>query len=185
MTNILHQVKALCLLYPAPKQNKKIKMIGPSPQISYPCGFFDGATANDLGGVGLVLHLSDSHFLVFSLDCAKSTNTRAELLALWALLTVSKLFGIPLQTIFGDFLVIINWVNIISYLESPSSSHWCKDIRSLIHLFSPLTLTHIYCDNNQQANCLSKKYLVLDPGIGFYSEFMNGMIMDRENFRLF
>ena len=31
MTDILHQVKALCLLYPAPKQKQKIRMIGPSP----------------------------------------------------------------------------------------------------------------------------------------------------------
>ena len=168
-SDILHQVKALCLLYPAPKQKLKIKNIGPSPQISYPCGFFDGAAADDLGGAGFVLHLSDSHFLFFSLGCGTSTNTRAELLALWALLAVSKLLGIPLQTIFGDSLVIINWANRISSLDSPSLSHWCKDIRSLIHLFSPLTLTHIYHEHNQQADYLSKKALMLDPGIGTYS----------------
>ena len=126
-------------LYLVSKRKHKIKKFGPSPQLSYPCGFFDGATANDLGGASFILHLSDSHFLAFSLGCGTSTNTRAELLALWALLTVSNILGIPLQSIYGDSLVIINWANRISSLDSPSLSHWCKDIISLIHLFSPLT----------------------------------------------
>ena len=128
--------------------------------------FFDGAAADDLGGADFVLHLSDSHFLSFSLGCGKSTNTRVELLALWALLVVSKLLGIPLLTIYGDSLVIINWANKLSSLDSPSLKHWCKDITSLTHFFSPLTLNHIYHENNQQADSLSKKALVLDPGIG-------------------
>ena len=160
-------------------------MIGPSPQLAYPCIFFNGAAAKYLGGAGFVLHLCDLHFLAFSLGCGSSTNTRVELLALWALLAVSKIMGIPLHTIYGDSLVIINWANRISSLDSPNLSHWCKDIRSLIHLFSPLTLTHIYREHNQQADYLSKKSLGLDPGIGFFSEFMNGMIMDHGNFRLF
>ena len=97
------------LLYHVPKQKHKIRNFGPSPHISFPCGFFDRAAVDDLGGAGFVLYLSDSHFLGFSLGCGKSTNTRDELLALWALLAVSKLLGIPLQTIYGDSLVIINW----------------------------------------------------------------------------
>ena len=182
MPDILHQVKALCLLYPAPKQKLNIRNIGTSPQISYPCGFFDGAVADDLGGIGFVLHLSDSHFLVFSLGCGTSTNTRAELLALWALLAMSKLLGIPLQTIFGDSQVIINWANRISSLDSPSLRHWCEDIRSLIQNFSPLTLNHILREHNQQTDCLSKNALELDPSIGDFYEYMNDMITDHGNF---
>ena len=132
-----------------------------------------------------MLHLNDSHFLSFSLGCGKSTNTRAELLALWALLDVSKLLGIPLQTIYGDSLVIINWANRISSLDSSSLKHWCEDIRSLIQHFTPLTLNHIYREHNQQADYLSKKALVLDFGIGIFSEFMEGMISDHGNFKLF
>ena len=148
--------------------------------------FFDGAAADDdLGGASFVLHLSDSHFLSFSLGCGKSTNTRAELLALWALLAVSKLLGIPLQTIYGDSLVIINWENTISSLDSPRMSHWCEDIRSLMLNFSPLALNHIYREHNQQADYLSKKALVLDSGIGNFSETMEGMISDHGNFQLF
>ena len=178
-------MEALRLLYPVSKQKHKIRIIGPSPQISYPCGYFNGVVADDFGGAGFVLHLSDSHFLVFSLGCGKSTNTRAKILALWALLVVSKLLGIPLQTIYGDSLVIINWANRISSLDSPTLNHWCEDIRSLIQNFSPLALNHIYREHNQKADYLSKKALMMDPRIGNYSEFMEGMIFDHGNFHLF
>ena len=123
LTDILHQVKALCLLYAAPKQKQKIRIIGPIPQLSYPCGFFDGAAADDHGGAGFVLHILVSHFLSFSLGCGKSTNTRAELLALWVVLAVSKLLGIPLHSTFGDSLVIINWANRRFSLDTPGLKH--------------------------------------------------------------
>ena len=103
----------------------------------YPCGFFDGAAAGNLGGAGFVLHLSDSHTIRFTLGCVRSTNTRYELLALWALLAVTKQLGIPLLTIYGDSLVIISWENMIDSLNSPSSRYWCEDIRLLLQNFPP------------------------------------------------
>ena len=165
--SIIHQVEFLFHLYPVPKLKKKIRCIGINPHIHFPCGFFDGAAEGNNGGDGFVLLLSDSHTLDFSLGCGRSTNTRAELLALWALLVVSKHLGIPLLTIFGDSLVIINWANRNASLDSPSLDHWCKDIRSLMYNFSRLTIKHICREHNQQANCFSKKVLVLDPGFGF------------------
>ena len=86
-----------------------------------------------------MLHISVSHFLSFSLGCGKSTNTRVELLALWDVLDVSKLLGIPLHSTFGDSLVIINWANRLSSLDTPGLKHWCEDIRSLIHCFPHMT----------------------------------------------
>ena len=70
----------------------------------------------NIGGAGFVLLLSDSHTLGFSLGCGMSTNTRE-------LLVVSKHLGIPLLTIFGDSLVIINWENRNASLDSPSLDH--------------------------------------------------------------
>ena len=77
VSSIIHQVEFLFHLYPIPKLKKKIRCIGIKPQIFYPCGFFDGAVAGNIGGVGFVLLLSDSHTLGFSLGCGMSTNTRA------------------------------------------------------------------------------------------------------------
>ena len=116
-------MESLFHLYHVPKLKKKIRCIGISPQILFPCGFFDGAAAGNIGGVGFVLLLSDSHTLGVSLGCGRITNTRAELRGLWALLVVSKHLGIPLLTIFGDSLVIINWANKNASLDSPCLGH--------------------------------------------------------------
>ena len=51
--------------------------------------------------------------------------------------------------------------------------------------FSPLTLKHIYREHNQQADSVSKKTLMLDPGCGNFSESLDGMIIDHWNFQLF
>ena len=76
--------------------------------MNYPCGFFDGATAEHIGGASFVIFLNDDHFFSFSLGYGSSSNTRAELLALWAILRVSELMGLPMHSIFGDSLVIIS-----------------------------------------------------------------------------
>ena len=123
-----------------------------------------------------------THTLLASLWAVAGTNTREEFLALWALLAVLKYLGIPLLTIIGDSLVIINWENRNASLDSPSLDHWCKDIRSLMYNFSRLTIKHIYREHNQQSDCLSKKALVLDPGFGFFTEYLDGMIIDHGNF---
>ena len=125
---IFLQTVALLHLYPVPKKKVKYRNIGTPPQIIYPCGFFDGAAAGNIEGSGFMIHLSGTHCLYFSLGCGSSTNTRSELLALWALLSMTKHMGIPMLTIFGDSLVIISWANRICSLNLPHLSHWCDDI---------------------------------------------------------
>ena len=144
--------------------------------------FFDGAVVGNLGGAGCVIHLSASYSISFTLGSGISTNTRSELLALWALLTVTCHLGIPLITIYGDSLVIISWVNRIASLNPPNLSHWCDDIQTLLQLVPPLTIKHIYREHNQQADSLSKKALSLDTGFGNYLEFENDMNIDHGNF---
>ena len=132
-----------------------------------------------------MLLLSDSHTINFTLGCGKSTHTRSELLALWALLAVTKHLGIPLSTIYGDSLVIISWANRTASLNSPNLSHWYKDIRCLLQIIPPLTIKNIYREHNQQVDSLSKKALLLDPGFGNFTESLDGMIIDHGNFQLF
>ena len=120
---IFLQIETLMHLFTVPKKRKKIRNTGMPPLIYYPCGFFYGAAAGNIGGSGFVIHLSCSHCLYFSLGCGSSTNTRSELLALWALLSVTKLMGIPLHSIFGDSLVIISWEIEMCSLNLPHLSH--------------------------------------------------------------
>ena len=68
----------------------------------YPIGFFDGAFVNRNGGTGVYLMISKDHFYCIKMGCGQSTNTRAELLALWVLLTFANMLGLPYLHIRGD-----------------------------------------------------------------------------------
>ena len=103
--------------------------------MEFPCGFFDGAAAKNIGGAGFILFLSSSHSIHFSMGCGKSTNTKSKLMALWALLSVSKIMGIPLHSIFGDSLVIISWESGKGTLNLPHLNHWCDDVKDLLFFF--------------------------------------------------
>ena len=67
--------------------------------------------------------LNESHAFVFAMGAGICTNTKAELMALWVLLSVSKMMGIPCLNIFGDSALIINWENLQVSLDSPDLSH--------------------------------------------------------------
>ena len=72
-------------LYDVEKIKTKLRIVGPSPTLVYPCGFFDGAAADSKGGADFFFSLNESHSYEFAMGGGICTNTRAELLALWAL----------------------------------------------------------------------------------------------------
>ena len=77
------------------QNNPKLRCIGQEPVTEYPSGFFDGASTNMIGGVGVFLLFSHDYSFSINMGCGKSTNTISELLALWVLLSIAKGFGIP------------------------------------------------------------------------------------------
>ena len=76
-----------------------------------PWGFFDGTSQNIACGGGAVLHLSQQHFFHFQMGLGEGTNNFAELLSLKLLLQFALEKGCKHLQIFGDSLIIINWVN--------------------------------------------------------------------------
>ena len=76
--------------------------MGQGPVLVYPRGFFDGAFAKGVGGVGYCLILSESHSFEFALGTGSCTNIKAELIGLWALLHTAQMMGIPKLRIYGD-----------------------------------------------------------------------------------
>ena len=159
--------------------------MGLGPVINYPCGFFDGAFAKGIGGVGFCLLLSQTHTFEFSLGTGMGTNTKVELIGLWALLHTTQMMGIPMLNVLGDSLVIINWENGIASLSPPNLHHWCRDIRKLISCFHELSFCHIYREYNQIADRLSKRALTLAPRIGECSEFFDGHLVSHDMIELF
>ena len=137
------------------------------------------------GGAGFVIYLSETHFYCFSLGCGSSSNTRAELLALWAVLRVSNLMGLPLHSIYGDSKVIISWINDQSALDLPTLIHWCEDIKYMKRLAPQVIFMHIFLEHNMLADSLSKQAVNLNIGFALFTEYLNGKAIENGHYRLF
>ena len=74
---------------PVVSKVKKLRAVGVGLVLTFPFGFFDGAAANGIGGAGFCLSLNESHSFEFALGAGYCTNTKAELIALWALLYIT------------------------------------------------------------------------------------------------
>ena len=168
-----------------PIHANRTRLIGSAPGHHYPVGYFDGAAQLGLGGAGLVIFISETHYLTFSVGVGLGTNTRAELLALWSVLKVSNMMGVPLNQIFGDSMVIISWENKHSALEIPALKHWCDDIIHMLLCAPPLTINHTFREHNTLADGLSKSALKHEIGTWYFSEIMDGQVINDGQFQLF
>ena len=138
-----------------------------------------------IAGAGIVIYISDSHFLEFSLGVGHGTNTKAELLSLWALLHLSHMMGIPLAQVFGDSQIIINWAKGSTALSPPELVHWCMETKKLASSFQELSFTHIYREHNDIADRLSKKALSLPQGKGCFMEYVENLLVYSDCIQLF
>jgi ribonuclease HI len=73
--------------------------------------YFDGAAQRKppIGGAGGILYLSDSHFLKFKVGIGRSTNNKAELLALKLTLRLAVEHGVQKLQVMGDSMVFKNY----------------------------------------------------------------------------
>ena len=166
-------------------KRKCCRIIGPPPGKLFPCGFMDGASQEGFAGAGIVIFISDTHFLEISLGVGHGTNTKAELLSLWALLHLSQMMGIPLAQVFGDSLIIINWAKGSSTLSPPELVHWCRETKRLATSFQGLSFNHIYREHNNAADRLSKKALSLSQGKGCIMEHVENRLVYSGYFQFF
>ena len=81
--SLIHQIAYFSQMYcPSVIKVKKSRNLGPGPTLVYPCGFFDGASAKNVGGVGFCLFLNESHSFEFALGVGSCTNTKEKLIRL-------------------------------------------------------------------------------------------------------
>ena len=137
------------------------------------------------GGIGNYWHLNETHSFEFTVGVSQCTNTKAELVGIWALLLSTHMMGIPTLQVFGDSLVVINMAKGKSSLSPPELLYRCRETRKLCTHFLALSFDHIYREHNQQAGRLSKDALSLAPGIGTYHEFFKGQLTSHGNIKLF
>ena len=82
--SIIHHIlrSAISSMKGTVSKRKCCRIIGPPPGKLFPCGFMDGASQEGFAGAGIVIFISDTHFLEISLGVRHGTNTKAELLSL-------------------------------------------------------------------------------------------------------
>jgi hypothetical protein len=82
------------------------------PAVGGTVGWFDGATSS-IGlnsGAGGVIRISEQCSYKWLLNCGPDTNTRAELLGVWALLSLASRLSIQELHVMGDSKIIIDWL---------------------------------------------------------------------------
>jgi ribonuclease HI len=87
---------------------------------SYPWGFLDGAKQwpQDFYSAGVILYFSNSHFIKFKVGLGTGMNISVELFALRSLLKLAIEKGIDKMQVFGDSLLVINWMRGDSQIQN-------------------------------------------------------------------
>jgi ribonuclease HI len=99
--------------------------------------FFDGAAQSDkkVCGAGGVIKTSDSLVYRWHLNSGEGTNTKAELLGIWATLTLAIHLSLPKLQAMGDSRVIIDWLNDRGKLQACTIEGWKLRTKELIKKF--------------------------------------------------
>jgi len=92
-------------------------------------------------------------------NCGQGTNTKAELLGAWETIQLAKHFDLEKLHVFGDSLVIINWLSKKGKLEVCSLAGWKRRIILLKEKFTELNFYHIIREFNRDADDQSKRAL--------------------------
>jgi ribonuclease HI len=93
------------------------------------------------------------------LNCGPGSNTKAELLGLWASLSLASSWSITHLLVRGDSSVVINWINQISELHSVQIEGWKKKTLDLSKSFTKINFQHFPRSFNREADALSKRAL--------------------------
>jgi ribonuclease HI len=132
-----------------------------TPKQGFTVACFDGAaSSNGLRcGAGGIFRFHPSRITKWFINCGAGTNTKAELLGLWATLTLASFWSIKYLHVLGDSRVIIDWVNHKCNLSTVNIEGWKQKIVDLAKNFIDLSVHHIYRAHNKEADALSKRAL--------------------------
>jgi ribonuclease HI len=139
-------------------------------------GWFDGTTQrNDtLSGAGGLIRLTENSIYKWTFSCGSGTNTRAELLGVWATLHLAMRLNIDHLHLIGDSKVIIDWLNHSGELHTINLLAWMDRIKSLQHHFKKLNFSHTSREFNRKADLLSKTTLQNQTGLINYIHWLDG-----------
>jgi hypothetical protein len=90
-------------------------------------------------------------------------------LGIWVTLTLGSHLSLPKLQYFGDYTVIIDWLNDRGNLKACAIEGWKIHTKALIKNFQAISFHHIFRDFNKEADQLSKAALLVPEGnISYY-----------------
>ena len=129
-----------------------------------PWAFFDGASQNSICGGGACLFLNQSHYFQISLGLGTRTNNYAELMMLKLLLCFAIERNCRQLQVFGDSMVVINWMNKTQKCRIASLDALYEETIRSLSFFETISFTHVYRERHVEADKLLKKGLTLQWG---------------------
>jgi ribonuclease HI len=162
-------ILAACILshFPQEKEDLGIRnVIVEAVNKLIPWGFFDGASQGEprrCGGGGL-LYLSDSHSFELSSGLGVGTNNFVELSVVRLLLLFALERGCRSLQVFGDSMIVINWLNEIQRCHIICLCPLLEEVITLKQQFEYISFTHVYRERNLEVDRLSKAGLLLAVG---------------------
>jgi ribonuclease HI len=149
--------------------------------------WFDGAAQLDgiQCGVGGVLKTPDLFVFRWVYNCGGGTNTRAELLGVWATLLLASHLSFHRLQVLGDSKVVIDWLSNRGRLQESAIEDWKSRIKDLIKHFHAISFVHIFREFNMEADLLSKQALREPEGRITYYLWTNGTEGPRRHLSLY
>lgn len=148
--------------------------------------WFDGASQKNGSqcGAGGKITLNTHTSYRWTLNCGTGSNMKAELLGTWASLNLARRLHIVDLLLLGDSKVIVDWLNGQADLKAAALESWKERTIEISHCFRNLNVTHIYREDNSEADSLSKLALLMPPGQLRYTKWVEGHAGPTINIRL-
>jgi hypothetical protein len=136
-TSVFHRIRAWLGLSKVLLQPTIAEKSPPSIIEGFPVGWFDGAAQGrgQFSGAGGIIRVNRHTIFKWMLNCGPGSNTRAELLGVWTLLTLATRLHIYDLQVFGDSKIVIDWLNHNCALQVCDLLCWQDRIQTLLKDF--------------------------------------------------
>jgi ribonuclease HI len=138
--------------------------------------WFDGASqqSGSLCGAGGKIMLNTHTCYRWIINCGNGSNMKAELMGAWASLNLARRLHIDELLLLGDSKIIVDWLKGQADFKVAALESWKERTKETSHCFRKLSVTHIFREENSEADTLSKKALYLSPGHFCFTKWEDG-----------
>lgn len=108
-------------------------------------------------GARAVLYLNEDHFFHLKWGLGEGTNNRGELLALYMLLIFAHEKGVQGIQIFGDSMIVINWINQAQHCHNIYLTPVLEEVTQLKTTFNQISSTFTGNETRRQIDARRKR----------------------------